>query len=214
MDGTWTVPAVELVRGGPKQTAILVADDGRGSTSAEVVRLLAAGCRVLAVDPANLGESALVREIQFPLLVAAVGERPLGIQASQLAAIARWAKDRYKAPVMLVSAGARSSVMVLVAAGIEERVIAEVQLHGSLGSLKESIESSWICLQAPELFCFGLLERFDVEQLVALVAPRPVKFLAPSSRVKKKLSDSWKWYKLLGKKFDPLAVQSYPMGAI
>ena len=27
---------------------------------------------------------------------------------------------------------------------------------------------------APELFCFGLLEWFDVKQLTALVAPRPV----------------------------------------
>ena len=107
---------------------------------------------------------------------------------------------------MLVSAGARSSVMVLVAAGIEERAIDEVQLHGSLGSLKEIIESSWICLQAPELFCFGLLERFDVKQLAALVAPRPVKFFAPSQRVKKEMSDLRKWYELLGRKFDPLVI--------
>ncbi len=28
--------------------------------------------------------------------------------------------------------------------------------------------------QMPELFCFGLLEAFDIEQLRALVAPRPV----------------------------------------
>ena len=83
LEGAWTVPAVELVQVEPKQTAILVADDGRASTSAEVLRLLAAGCRVLAVDPANLGESALARQPQFPLLVAAVGKRPLGIQASQ-----------------------------------------------------------------------------------------------------------------------------------
>ena len=76
----------------------------------------------------------------------------------------------------------------LVAAGIEQRAIGEVQLHGSLGSLKEIIESNWHYLQAPELFCFGLLERFDVKQLAALVAPRPVKFFAPSPRVKRELS--------------------------
>jgi len=180
LGGAWTVPAVELSRGEPKQTAIFTADGGRGSASSEVLRLLAGGYRVLAVDPLNLGESALdqpsFRE-RFLLLVASVGERPLGIQASQLAAIARWARERYKEPLALVSSGPRSSIAALVAASLEERAIDEVQLQGSLGSLKEILEANWTYAQAPELFCFGLLERFDVKQLAALVAPRPVKFL-------------------------------------
>jgi hypothetical protein len=29
----------------------------------------------------------------------------------------------------------------------------------------------------PEAFCFGLLERFDIKQLAALVAPRRVEML-------------------------------------
>ena len=210
LDGAWTVPAVELARGNPQRTAILVADAGRASAAAEIVRLLAGGYRVLAVDPLGLGESALVLPTErylFPLLVAAVGQRPLGIQASQIAAIARWAQQRYHAPVVLVSAGVRSSMAALVAAGLEQRAIGEVQLHGSLGSLKEIIESNWQYSQAPELFCFGLLERFDVRQLAALVAPRPVKFFAPSARVKRELSGLRDWYELLGRKFDPLVVR-------
>ena len=97
-------PVVELVRGNPTRTAILVADRGRASTSADVLRSLDAGCRVLAVDPTGIGEAA-AGGFLLPLLEAAVGERPLGIQASQIAAVARWAKKQYKAPVMLVSAG-------------------------------------------------------------------------------------------------------------
>jgi hypothetical protein len=128
------------------------------------------------------------------LLVGAVGERPLGIQASQIAAIARWAHQQYHAPVVLVSAGVRSSLAALVAAAIEERAIGELELHGSLGSLKESIESNWHYEKAPELFCFGLLERFDVKQLAALVAPRPVKFPAASLRLKRELSGLHDWY--------------------
>jgi len=210
LDGAWTVPAVELVRGTPQRTAILVADDGRASAAAESLRLLAGGYRVLTVDPVDLGESALVVPTQrylFPLLVAAVGERPLGIQASQIAAIARWTQQQYHAPVVLVSAGVRSSMAVLVAAGIEGRAVGAVQLHGALGSLKEIIESNWTYREAPELFCFGLLERFDVKQLAALIAPRPVKFFAPSPRVKSELSGLRNWYELLGRKFDPLVVR-------
>ena len=40
--------------------------------------------------------------------------------------------------------------------------------------LKEVIEQDLPFERAPELFCFGLLERFDVPQLSALVAPRPI----------------------------------------
>ena len=210
LDGEWTVPAVELVRGNPQRTAIVLADAGRASAAVETARLLAGGHRVLAIDPLGLGESALAQPSQrylFPLLGGAVGERPLGIQAGQIAAIARWAQKRYDGSVVLVSAGVRSSMAALVAAGIEERAIGELELHGSLGSLQEIIESNWQYEKAPELFCFGLLERFDVKQLAALVAPRPVKFFAPSPRVKSELSGLRNWYELLGRKFDPLAAR-------
>ena len=90
---------------------------------------------------------------------------------------------------------------------IEERAIGELELHGSLGSLKESIESNWHYEKAPELFCFGLLERFDVKQLAALVRTRPVKFPAPSPRLKRELSGLHDWYALLGGKVDPLVVR-------
>ena len=87
MGNVWTVPAVELVQGEPQQTAIVVADDGRQSTAAKVAELLGAGYRVIAVDPFYLGESKIAeRDYLFALLVAAVGDRPLGLQASQVAA--------------------------------------------------------------------------------------------------------------------------------
>ena len=41
------------------------------------------------------------------MLIAAVGDRPIGIQASQVAAAARWAAARYSdGPVLLVVAWA------------------------------------------------------------------------------------------------------------
>ena len=174
LGGVWTVPAVELTRGAAKETVILVADDGRKSAAAEVERLLAAGKRVLAVDPFYFGESKIAqRDYLFALLVAGVGERPLGLQASQLAAIARWSQRELKSgPVTLVACGPRSSTFSLIAAALEERAVAGAELHGALGSLKEVIEKDWTVDKTPEMFCFGLLEAFDVPQLTALVAPR------------------------------------------
>jgi len=209
MDGDWTVPAVEFVQGEPEKTAIVVADGGRASAAADVASLLASGHRVIAVDPFYFGESKIAqRDFLFALLIAAVGDRPLGIQASQVAAVARWTADRHKGkPITLVARGPRSSTFSLVAAALETDAIARVELHGSLGSLKEVIEQNWGANQKPELLCFGLLEAFDIKQVAALVAPRPVKFATPSDRVRKELAGLNDWYRTLGHSFDPFAEQ-------
>jgi hypothetical protein len=91
MGDVWTVPAVELVRGQPKGTTIVIADAGRKSAAAQVEMLLAAGQRVLALDPFYFGEAKIAeKDYLFALLVSATGDRPLGIQASQVTAAARW----------------------------------------------------------------------------------------------------------------------------
>ena len=216
MGGAWTLPAVELGhplgRGNPQQTAILVADGGRASAAGEVARLLDAGYRVIALDPFYFGESKIAeKDHLFALLVAGVGDRPLGLQASQVAAVARWtrAEDKNR-PVTLVALGPRCSLFALVAAGLEPQAVGQVELHGSLGSLREVIEQNWSVTEKPELFCFGLLETFDVKQLAALVAPRPVRFVNPSERAKTELSGLAAWYGLWGGKFDPISVAKAP----
>ena len=202
----WSVPGVELTPQEPKGTAILIADAGRKGTAGQVMRLLDSGHRVLAIDPANLGESKIASKgMLFPLLVASVGDRPLGVQAAQVAAVAAWcAGDRQTGPVTLVAIGPRSTTCALVAAALEEDAIGQVELYGALGSLKEVIEKNWGANTVPELLSFGLLEAFDVKQLAALVAPRPVTFAEPSDRVKTELADLAAWYALLGADFDPI----------
>ena len=176
MGDAWTVPAVELTQGAPRSTVILVGDVGRKGLSAEAAQLLADGHRVVAVDPFYFGESRIdQKDFLFALLVAAVGDRPLGLQASQLTATARWlSTERKLGPVKLISIGPRASVFSTVAAALEEKSIAGLELRNPLGSLKEIIAKNVGVNQQPELFCFGLLEQFDVPQLRALVAPRPV----------------------------------------
>ena len=176
MGDAWTVPAVELTQGAPRSTVILVGDVGRKGLSAEAAQLLADGHRVVAVDPFYFGESRIdKKDFLFALLVAAVGDRPLGLQASQLTATARWlSTERKLGPVKLISVGPRASVFSTVAAALEEKAIAGLELRNPLGSLKEIIAKNVGVNQQPELFCFGLLEQFDVPQLRALVAPRPV----------------------------------------
>jgi len=176
-----------------------VSDAGRAKSADAVRRLLDEGHRVVAVDPFYFGESKIEKkDYLFALLVAAVGDRPLGIQASQVAAVARWCREKDNAPVTVVAVGPRSSTFALVAAALEEKAVAGVRLHQSLGSLKELIEQNRGVDKTPEMFCFGLLEQLDVVQIAALVAPRPVEFVEPSERVKKETTPLKDWYTTLG----------------
>jgi len=206
MGAAWNVPAVELVRGEPKKTAILVADGGRASAADQAARLVAAGYRVVALDPFYFGESKIAeRDFLFALLVAAIGDRPLGLQASQVAAAARWSVGEHKAgPVRLVAVGPRASTFALVAAALEEKAIGEVELHRPLASLKQVIEQNATVEQMPELFCFGLLEAFDIKQIAALVVPRPVEFHAAGDRAKADLAGLAEWYRFCGRQFEPI----------
>jgi hypothetical protein len=176
MGETWTVPAVELVRGKTEGTALIIADGGRKGAARDVEAQLAAGRRVLAMDPLHIGEmNTGYWNWLYALLISSVGDRPLGLQAGQVMAAARWLKDdRGAGPVVLIARGARAGVCALVAAGLCQDAVSGAELNGSLDSLKEVIEKNWSFQNAPELFCFGLLEAFDCKQLAALVAPRPV----------------------------------------
>ncbi|MCA9014881.1 MAG: alpha/beta hydrolase fold domain-containing protein, partial [Planctomycetaceae bacterium] len=186
----WTVPAVEFSSGPSRSTTILVADAGRQSLAATVEKRLAQGENVLAIDPFYFGESKISqRDFLYGLLVAAVGERPLGIQAGQLTAIADWLRnERNQTSVSIQSAGPRSSLFTLVAAALEPEAISSVQLEGALGSLKQIVEENQSVNQAPELFCFGLLKEFDIKDIVALAGADKVTFIEPSERVKQELS--------------------------
>jgi len=173
----WTLPVVELCPGQPKGTTIVVADDGRRNAAAEVERQLAAGQRVLVADLFYFGESKLgrfnVRHAElYALLIGAVGERPLGIQVSQLNALAGWARSgQADKSVSVVAVGPRQSLIALVAAASSPAGFDTLELRGALGSLKDVIENNWSVDQKPEMFCFGLLEAFDLKQLEALASP-------------------------------------------
>jgi hypothetical protein len=126
-----------------------------------------------AVDPFYFGESALgERDFLFALLVSALGERPLGIQAGQVAASARWLAARHGSPVHLEARGPRTSLIALVAAALEPEAIGNVQVHDSWRTLREVFDRNISAQQMPEMFAFGLLESFDVPQIEQLVGSR------------------------------------------
>jgi hypothetical protein len=206
----WAIPVVELTSATPPppaskpmRTILLLADEGRsGTTTLGVARdLLSKGHRVLMVDPLLLGESKFPdREYLFALLISTVGERPLGIQAGQIAAVARLAarKPWGDGPASILAIGPRSSVMALVASAVEDASIAEVEIRNPLGSLKELIETNAPYEKSPELFCFGLFEVADLMHLAAACAPRPVRLTDLSKRAQAEFTSLKGWYKTWG----------------
>ena len=203
----WTVPVVELASGKGTEAAILIGDGGRKTLHTHAERLLFAGKRVFIVDPFYNGESSIDQKAYlFALMVATVGDRALGLQVMQLSDIENWVKGRLMIRgVELVAVGPRSSVAALAAAGLKHHSFSAVTLHEPMGSLKEIIEKNASFEQMPELFCFGLLDQFDMKQLAALTAPRPLKIVGASERVRKEMADLKTWYAALGVSHDPLA---------
>jgi hypothetical protein len=201
----WTVPVVDLAKGEPKGTTIVISDNGRTATVPEVERLLGTGQRVLAVDLFYFGEGMpKTHGYLWALLIATVGERALGLQANELLSVAQWVQGEAKAPVTIVADGPRTSVIALAAAALEEKAVGRVEVIAPLGSLKEVIEQNRTFDQSPELFCFGLLEQFDVKHVAALVAPRPVVARNASERAKTEFAALGAWYKTLGRERDPV----------
>ena len=178
----WTVPATELIPAGDFQsTVILIGDAGRGPLHETAAKLLAEQQRVIAIDPFYFGESKIAeRDFLFGLLVSSVGKRPLGIQAAQLVALAEMLGQDGSGKLSIHSVGQRSSLIAVTTAALRPDLFDQVETVNGFSSLEEIIEQDITVQQAPELFCFGLLEQFDILDL-KLIA-EGVKFVESTNK--------------------------------
>jgi hypothetical protein len=169
----WTLPMVEVSQGDPQKSALVICDEGRQAVSDHVQRLTCDGFRVFVFDPFYFGELSIrERAYLWALMISTAGERPLGVQAGQVMSVARWVQHRTKnTELRLITIGARTGVIGLVAAAIDSKLLPIVEEYGTLESLKRVIEDNYSFEQTPELFCFGLLEATDVPNLRELIKP-------------------------------------------
>lgn len=165
----WTIGVREWTPAAPNGTTILLADTGRTALSDRITDLLNAGQRVLNFDPFFFGECGIRdRDYLAALLISAVGERPLGVQTSQLIAVADWSAQRFGRGVRLQTVGPRMGLIGLLAQVLASEFIDDIAIFDGPVSLKQVIEEDMSFEQRPEWFCFGLLEQFDIDAMKQL----------------------------------------------
>jgi len=153
---------------------LVLNDNGRKEAGAAVSDRVNRGEQVLALDPLFMGETIPQKPdpTDWELLVATTGDRPLGIEAGQVIAAAKWLRQiSGQQSVRLETSGIRSEVVGLVAAALEPGLFSEQVSRQAMSSLGFLLDTPVIFRAAPELFCLDLLKDFDINRLSALAAP-------------------------------------------
>jgi hypothetical protein len=201
IDGDWSLPAVHArpsptgakaaSRGnGPRRPAdgaaafrfkggelvLSIDDDGRQKALENVMKRCGCGghartaAHVIAADILGTGE--LRHDWKHHMLLGAVGERPLGIQAAAIIAVCEWARKHIaRMKISLHAAGIVCSVAALAAAALKPALFDELVADALPDTLRRLLDWPVDYMAAAPLFCFGLLERFDVSDLMDLADP-------------------------------------------
>ncbi len=169
---------------------VVLDDNGKKAAGKEtwdrmswVANLADRGQQVLVLDLLFTGDAA-PDQVFFPFTegLAATGKRPVGIEAAQLASVARWAVEQWRPrQIRLETAGIRSQVAGLVAAALEPRLFSEMAARAGMESLRYLLDApvSYYDGQvvAPDLFCLDLFKDFDLDRLAAISEPTRIESL-------------------------------------
>jgi len=159
------------------EVTILLNDKGRKESAGLASERINRGEGVLAADLLFTGDSVPQRgATAFAQLLATTGDRPLGIEAGQLIALAEMARTLSATQFLrLEVTGLRSQVIGLIAAALKPGLFREVIVHEGQKSLSHLLDAPVEYQAAPDLFCLDLLKEFDLLQLAELSAPTGIR---------------------------------------
>lgn len=168
---------------------ILIADGGRAQMMDEAGNDVDRGQRVLVLEPLFFGEN-IPGTAKHPGLATygqmmnTVGERPVGLEAAQTAAVVRWlqvdpldgtstpgatrARSGTGTPVRMVTSGPRAEIVAMVSAALVPELFSGVNVRHGLASLGDVFEHPPSYDEAPELMCLDLYKEFDFNVLSAM----------------------------------------------
>jgi cephalosporin-C deacetylase-like acetyl esterase len=152
---------------------IVLNDDGKEGSTEQALERFSRGEQVLALDLMFMGSAWKGKDpFLFAQMLDSLGDRSLGMEASQLIRIAQWAQHQANVDkVRLEVSGIRNQAVALVVAALEPRLFSEVVVRDGIRSFSYVLEKPVTFEQAPELFCLDLYKDFDIDRLEALAGP-------------------------------------------
>ena len=171
-------------------TTLLISDSGRASMLVEAANDVNRGQRVLVLDPLPFGENIPGTGDDLSGLaqmVNTVGARPLGLDAAQVAAVARWLQEdaidgsgtpgarimppSHLAPLRVVTNGPRGETVAIISAAIVPELYSSIEARHAIGSLGDLFTHPLDYHDAQEVMCLDLYRDFDFNTLRLIAAP-------------------------------------------
>lgn len=156
-------------------TGTLVLDDrGKKEAGEEVSERVNRGEYVLAADLLFTGDAGMEKPppTSFTQLLASAGDRPLGMQAAQLTALAGWfRRESGVARLRLEARGLRMQTVATLAAALDPKLFEEVVIRSGIRSLGHLLDAPVEYRTASDLFCLDLYKEFDLDRMRELAAP-------------------------------------------
>ncbi|MBI2680916.1 MAG: hypothetical protein HYX25_07925 [Candidatus Solibacter usitatus] len=159
---------------------IVLNDKGKKSSDAAVSDRVNRGEHVLALDLLFTGDAAPQNPgvFSYAEMLAATGDRPLGLEVAQLISLAQWLRqDSGAAKVRVESTGIRNQVVAQIAAALEPELFSEVVVSGGMRSLRHLLDKPVEYEAAADLFCLDLFKLCDLDDLAGWAAPVKVRLL-------------------------------------
>ena len=152
---------------------IVLNDQGKKAGNAAVSERVNRGEQVLAVDLLFTGDAAGPKgeTSDYAQMLAATGDRPLGMEAAQLIAIAHWLGTTR---MRLEVSGIRNQLVAQVAAALEPDLFSELVVTDGMKSLRHLYDKPIEYESAADMFCLDLFKQFDLDGLTALASPARV----------------------------------------
>jgi dienelactone hydrolase len=155
---------------------LVLNDSGKKAATAEVSARVNRGEQVLAVDLLLSGDAAPEKPspADYALLLAATGDRPIGLEVAQLIGLARWFGRLSNTRLRLEATGMRSQLAALLASALEPDLFSVVVVRDGIPTLAYLLDAPVAYRSAPDLFCLDLYKGFDIDRLAAMAEPTPV----------------------------------------